>query len=193
MAILCWIAHGSWHLLNGHPEHALWACHVGTLAVGLGMILGWPEGTGAGLLWLSVGVPMWIYAILTGEAFIPTAALTHVGGAILGIVGARDMGFSRGTWWKAGAGLAALNLLCRSITPPAENVNLAFSVWPGWERLFPSHLLYLLVVFALCLGVFRLVEAALREETDAVLPDRQGDGAGAGREDPGDQEHLPLG
>jgi hypothetical protein len=162
VGVLFYFAHAAFHVLSGHPEHVLWACHLGTLAVAVGLMASWPGAIAVGFLWLTVGLPMWVYDILARDAFLPTSTLTHVGGFILGLLGIRAMGFPRGTWWRAGAALLLLHLACRWITPEQGNVNLAFSVWPGWEDTFPSHTIYVLLLLALCLVIFAGAEAVLR-------------------------------
>lgn len=161
--VVFYCAHASQHLQAGHPEHLLWVCHLGALAVGVGLIAGWPGGVSTGLLWLTVGVPMWVYDLITGGEFLPTSTLTHVGGFLLGLFGLKAVGLPKGAWWKAGAAIVPLFLVCRWITPAPSNVNLAFSIWPGWERYFPSHPVYAVAVFVFCLGVFAVAEVVLRK------------------------------
>ena len=57
--------------------------------------------------------------------------------------------------------LVALQLLTPWITPAAANVNLAFTVWPGWEQYFPSYGVYITSLDLLALGLFAGLEYAL--------------------------------
>jgi hypothetical protein len=57
---------------------------------------------------------------------------------------------------------ARLQQLSRFITPPAANVNLAFSVYTGWERYFPTYRTYWLVMFAVTVIVYYLVDRIFR-------------------------------
>ena len=49
----------------------------------------------------------------------------------------------RGTWWRALLALAALQLLCRFVTPAAANVNGAFRSYDAFAALVPGHAAYL--------------------------------------------------
>ena len=55
-----------------------------------------------------------------------------------------------------------LLLLTRLLTPREDNVNLAFRVAPGWEALFPSYPLYLLLLVGVGALTFFLVERGLQ-------------------------------
>ncbi len=99
--------------------------------------------------------------LATGGELIPTSFLTHVVGFALGLHGVRRLGFPRGTWWKATLAFVAVWPVTRLLTPRAANVNLAFFVHPGWERLFPVYALYFFAIVALAAGTFSVVERVL--------------------------------
>ena len=163
LAVVCYGIHASRRLAHQHPEELLWACHMGTLAVGVGLLCRWRSCVAVGFLWLTLGVPLWALNVLTGGNFLPTSPFSHLGGWMLGALGLRGTGLPRHTWWKAGAALVPLFFLCRWATPEEANVNLAFAIWPGWEKHFPSHAVYVLAVLALSIGVFLAAEIALRK------------------------------
>jgi hypothetical protein len=162
LGIAFYAAHAGLRVAEGHPENLLWACHLGCLATGLGLLLGRPGLNGVGLLWLVLGVPLWIYDLATNWEFQPTSHLTHVGGLLLALLGLRAMGLSEPVWWKAFLGLLLLHSLCRGVTPAESNVNLAHAIWPGWEPYFPSHTVYVALLAAFCLGLFVGVERVAR-------------------------------
>ena len=58
--------------------------------------------------------------------------------------------------------LIALIGICRLVTPPDANVNVAFAIYPGVEKYFPSHPIYLAVMMVLSAGYFFLGEYAMR-------------------------------
>jgi hypothetical protein len=154
--------HYGYHLYHHRPWDLLWACHVAAALVGIGCLLDWPPCVGIGLLWLMAGVPLWVLDLVTGGEMTPTSILTHLGGLAVGMSYVGVRGMSAGSWWQAGLALIALQLLCRWVTPASENVNIAFTVYKGWERWFPSYFWYwlmLTIVFAL---VFALSEYGLR-------------------------------
>jgi hypothetical protein len=50
--------------------------------------------------------------------------------------------------------------ICRAITPPAANINLAFRVHDGWEPYFSSYALYFAMLLAIAAAIFTGVERA---------------------------------
>ena len=137
-------------LLHRDPADLLWACHVACTLVALGLLSGRPLPNTIGVLWLSVGVPLWLLDLAGGGQLHPTSVLTHLGGLLLGIAGIRALGLPRHAWAKAILALALLGLVCRLGTPAHANVNLVHAIHPGWGPLFPSYPVYALCVFSLC-------------------------------------------
>jgi hypothetical protein len=162
LAVVFYAVHASHELWMGRPEGLLWSCHLGSLAVGVGLLLRWPTWIGVGLLWLVVGLPLWAIESARRVGFEPTSPLTHVGGLVLGLLGVRKLGLPRPIWWKASALLVALQLVSRWITPERANINLAFAIWPGWERYFPSYVVYITSIDLLGLVLFAGLEYAAR-------------------------------
>jgi hypothetical protein len=144
--------HWAYHLVHQRPWDLLWACHLAAALIGIGCLLDWPPGVGIGVLWLCVGVPLWVLGLATGDEFAPTSILTHVGGMAIGLIYVGYRGMPVGSWWQAILALIALQQLCRWVTPADKNVNMAFAVYQGWETWFPSYLWYWVlftIVFAL--------------------------------------------
>jgi hypothetical protein len=111
--------------------------------------------------WLAFGTPLWAFDLAMGSVFFPTSALTHVGGLAVGWRTLQRLGWPIGAWRVAVvAGLGWL-VVTRLVTLPEHNVNLVFSVYPGWE--WAPHAVYLGGLVAMSALVFFLVErAALR-------------------------------
>jgi hypothetical protein len=144
----------------------LWACHLAAVLVGVGLLGEWPAVVAVGVTWLAVGVPLWLFDLAMGGEFTPTTLLTHVGGLAVGLVGLWHLRMPAGVWWKALLGLAALQQLCRWVTPPAENVNVAFSVYPWMQPYFSSYGRYWLAMAVVFGGLYFVTELVLRK----VLP-----------------------
>ena len=68
----------------------------------------------------------------------------------------------RQVWWKAILAIWMLQYVTRQSAPPAGNVNLAFGVWPGWEGVFPSYLVFELMLLVSMLSIFFIAETAAR-------------------------------
>ena len=163
LAVAFYAIHGGYHILDHHPEHLLWACHLATVLVGLGFLCRAPALNGIGFLWLLVGNLLWIIDLANGAPLLPTSLFPHVGGFALSVYGLRSLGLPRGTWWKAVMGYVLLQQLCRWFTPPQSNVNISFAVWAGWDGVFPSYLWFaLLTESAGALSYFLIERAVLR-------------------------------
>ena len=161
-ALGCYAIHAAFHLLHGRPEELLWACHFGAALVGVGLLSSSAATNGIGSLFLLMGTPLWLLDLAGGGEFYPTSCFTHLGGLAIGLYGARRLGVPSGTWWKAVVGLVALILVCRLLTPPRANINVAFSIYAGWERIFPNHAVYLMTMICLAMGYFLVCEYVLR-------------------------------
>jgi hypothetical protein len=48
------------------------------------------------------------------------------------------------------------------VTPPAANINVAFAVYPGLEKTFPSHPMYLTTMMIMSVAYFLICEYVLR-------------------------------
>lgn len=162
VALAGWSLHAAVVVARHHPENLLWSCHVATLGVALGLLTGSPRVLAPAAFLALLGAVTWpIDVVVTGE-IEPTSAVSHVTGIALGLAGLRRLGLPRGTWLRAAAFLLGLHVLSRFVTPPAENVNLAFAVHASLSRVVRSHALYITgVTVAVTLG-FRLLERALR-------------------------------
>jgi hypothetical protein len=161
-AVVCYAIHATFHLVHGRPEELLWSCHLGAALVGIGFLCSSATINGIGLLFLCMGTPLWLMYLAEGGEFYPTSCFTHLGGLAIGLYGARRLGLPSGTWWKAVGALIALILVCRVVTPRRANVNVAFAVHAGLEKVFPSHLVYLAIMMGAAAGYFLILEYVLR-------------------------------
>jgi hypothetical protein len=51
------------------------------------------------------------------------------------------------------------------VTPARENINLAFRVFEGWERIFPDFQVYRIFLLAVLAALFYASERFLRKPT----------------------------
>jgi len=161
-AIVFYMAHAATWLQRGVPGSLLWACHLGCLMVGFAVLADIPFLSAVGVHWLILGNIMWLLYLAGGGEFICTSQLTHLGGLLIGLWYARRTGFPHGSWLAALAGIAGLHLLSGYVTPPAENINLAFRVHESWVGIFPVFLFYRLFLLAASAALFFSVERAAR-------------------------------
>lgn len=160
MAIVFYIAHATTWLLRGVPGGLLWACHLGCLMIGIAILAEIPLLNAVGVLWLVLGNLLWTIDLAWGGEFIATSPLTHLGGLLIGICHGKRVGFPRHSWLAALAGIAALHVLSGYITPPAENINVAFRVHGSLKGVFPDFQVYRLFLLAAIAALFYALERA---------------------------------
>jgi len=158
LALCFFIIHATFHATHGRPWDILWNCTLSNLLVGIGLLIGSPRAVAIGASWLCMGNITWLADVFTGGELFATSFLTHFGGLTVAILGARVLGWPRLTFLWATGGLLLLQQLCRLFTPPAANVNLAFSVYTGWERIYSSYRVFWLSMFVQSVLVYFLVD-----------------------------------
>lgn len=156
------VAHAIEAVLRHLPWDALWACHVSCLFLAAGALTSSGVLATIGLCWVVFGTPLWVIDLVSGSALYKTSVLTHLGGLALGVRIVRREGVPAGAWWKALLTMLGLVLLTRVLAPPATNVNLAFSVYPGFEKWFPTYGRYFVFMFVLNGVSFLLTEKVAR-------------------------------
>lgn len=151
------------HIARGEAPDLLWLCNVAPLVLALGCALGRARLIATSICWLGFGTPMWLIDLFGGGSWMLASLTTHLGGLLVGLFAVRQLGWPRRSWLTAVAAHVGVLGLTRLLTPPKFNVNLVFGVWPGWETLFPSHLVYLVGLGALAsLTYYVLERLALR-------------------------------
>ena len=160
-ALGCYAVHAAYHLAHGQAENLLWACHFGAVLVGIGLVVSSATLNGVGALLLCMGTPLWLRDLVAGAKFMPTSCFTHIGALLIGLYGAWRLGMPQGLWWKSSAALMTLIVIARLVTPAEANVNVAFSIHPGWEPLFPSHKSYLTIMVLLASVYFFITQQVL--------------------------------
>ncbi len=141
-AILFYLVHGIYWYSNGVLSNMLWACHLASLIVGIGLFLKNKLLITAATLLLIMGNIFWALFLWGGGKMELTSPLTHLGGLICGLYGCYVYGVQVHAWIFTVVFLACLQIISRFITPEIENINLAFAVAEGWDKLFPDYLVY---------------------------------------------------
>ena len=172
LAIAFYVLHALVHVSRGEPYDLLWGCHLAVLLVAAGLLRSNATLNAIGLLWSCFGLPIWLIYTFTGGEFMPTAALTHLGAFVIGIYGVGRFGIPRGSAWQGLAAYLALWALTRVLTPESANINLAFSVWPGWEDRFPTYPIYFATLLVSGACTFALTEVLFRRVPPAATPQR---------------------
>ena len=162
LVLAIYLLHGANHMASGQVQQMLWVCNVGLLGIAVGWLLAAPRVLATGCIWLALGTPLWLYGAIAEFGFQASSVLAHFGGLSLGVLGLHSLGLPRGTWWTAALATLPLMLVSRLFTPGDQNVNMAHRPWPGWEGVFPSHLLFLLLFYAAYVAALFGIEAVAR-------------------------------
>ena len=148
-------------LIQHQPEGALWACHVGCAVVGVGCLARRRMIVAVGSLWLFYGTLVWIIDLAFGSPLLPTSLFTHVGGLVVAAFAIRRLGWPRFASLVATIAFFVLLGITRLVTPPRANINIVFSIPPGWETRFPSFPAYFAFLFLTAFAIFVALDVAL--------------------------------
>src|SRR6185437_8352001 len=141
----------------------LWACNVAMPLLAFGCFLAHARMCVCAFLFLLYGTPMWLLDLVAGGGMVLTSPLLHLGGLGLAAYAVWRLGWPPRTWLVAAGGAALVLAISALVTPPAANVNMAFSVYKGWEHWFPSHRVYLAGMWLGAASVFFVAERIARK------------------------------
>lgn len=131
--------HALGKLEHGLLGEMLWACHVASLLVGIGMLTRrtWLIAIGT-LFHLAVGLPAYLLDLIVLRTTTFTSVLAHTVPPMAGLLALRHEAWPRWTPLAAGSLYIVLIPISRWLTEPALNVNMAFTPWPPLAALSPS-------------------------------------------------------
>lgn len=140
----------------GDPFDYLWSCHVGLLLVGIALWLPGARAAALAFLWVLIGFSLWGIDVLNGRSVDAMTLAVHGGGMAVASFALWRRGWPKGyVFWLVILGYLVLQQICRWVTPPELNVNLAFGIRAGWEGSFADYWPYLgLIVGGSSLGLF---------------------------------------
>jgi hypothetical protein len=161
-----------WRLNNpAELGNMLWPCNIGNLILAIGILAYRPPLIRVATLWMIPGLVVWfIYVVLTWGVFL-TSTLAHVGGVTVALFAVYRVGMDKTTWLYAFGGYLLLQLLAFLFTAPALNVNLAHSVYEGWQGTFNAYWKFWLattvvsafILFALGMVLWKVWPARVEE------------------------------
>ncbi len=108
----------------------------------VGLLLGFNELICISVLLLIIGAPLWPIEIIRTGIMELTSIGTHYAGLIVGLFVLRKAGMGRNSWLYAWILFLVLQQFTRLFTPAELNINLAHSIYPGWENIFSAYWQY---------------------------------------------------
>ena len=143
----------------------LWLCNISALLAGISLLLGIPYLAMVGAFWMILGGCSWFLNVLVNHTFDESISyFTHFSYTGIAIFLFFRIPIGQWLWLGCFAWYLFSQFLSRFFTPPSENVNLAFSIWPSWDKLFSSYFLFwcfltlscLIFLFVMNKVIFRL-------------------------------------
>src|ERR1039457_1798426 len=101
LALLFYLLYVIHYVPTARAYNIVWPCHIGCLLVGVGLLLRKAVLNSIGLIWVTLGIPLWILNLISGSQSLVYSFLTHWGGFLLGLLGVYLLGIRKGSWWKA--------------------------------------------------------------------------------------------
>jgi hypothetical protein len=143
----------------------LWMCNIANLALALGLFAAQPAVIRSAVIWLGLGLPMWIWYLIQAGRLVPASFLTHIGALAIGLVTLASVRINRRAWLYAFVWFLLMQQLCRWITPDELNVNMSQGlrlgdITTGWERIVSAYWQFWLIstpLTALCLWIANCV------------------------------------
>lgn len=131
LALGAYALHAAHKLEHGLFAEMLWACHVASLLIGLGILARSIPIVAVGTLFhVAVGFPAYLLDIIVLRSTTVTSVLIHTLPPLAGLaLMRRESPWPRWTPLAAGSLYVALIPISRWLTDPALNVNLAFRPW----------------------------------------------------------------
>ncbi|MCJ7432814.1 MAG: hypothetical protein MUO77_04935 [Anaerolineales bacterium] len=127
---------------RGEIAHILWVCHISNLLIAVGLFLGYIELVRVSVLWLMIGAPLWPIDIIRAGIMDVTSIGTHYAGLVVGLLVLGQPVMGKRSWLYALIWFLSLQQLARMFTPAEFNINIAHSIYPGWEQFFSAYWQY---------------------------------------------------
>jgi hypothetical protein len=161
LPVCFFLAHLHYHLEHGTPGHLLWLCNLSNLVLAVGLFLQKPFLIRIAALWLIPGIPLWIWDMSrTGDDPLSTF-LSHMGGTAVAILALGKVRATPNMFFYAWLYGFFVQLICRFVTPPELNVNVAFQIYPGFDLIFQNYWSYWIFSAMLAMVVLWLLNILL--------------------------------
>jgi len=145
LAILLW--HALYTALYMDPQYLFFICYPANLLVAVGIIGRYPVFIGIGTKWTILALPfVFLDYFITGDYEV-SGILFHLSGPIIGIIALKTYRLPPYTFMGALCFGVVFQMLARQFTAESLNINIAFSVWRGWETMFPDYRIYIAIVY----------------------------------------------
>ncbi len=116
-----------------------WLCNISTLLAGASLILGLQQSALIGATHMIIGLSCWYFNVIFNSTFGDAILyITHFSSACVAVYLFFRIPVERYLWVGCFCWYILSQVLSRLFTPTKENINLAFSIWPGWDTPFSN-------------------------------------------------------
>ncbi len=128
-------------------QYLFFICYPANLLVAIGIFRKKPVFIGIGTQWSILAMPfVFLDYYISGEYEI-SGILFHLSGPLIGLLALQRYRLPKMTFlYTIGLGVI-FQVLARLFTSKELNINIAFSVWRGWETIFTDYRMYLVLVY----------------------------------------------
>lgn len=156
LPLLFFFGQGVHYWRTGELGHLMWMCNVGLLVLALGLFFEKPLLVRVPAIWTIPGIFMWFFFYVVTWGVFLSSVLVHVGGLAVAGIALRTYRMDRHSWRYAFGWALLVQLISRFATAPELNVNVAHTIQPGWERVFPSYWMFWLTAIVVMAAVLWL-------------------------------------
>ena len=146
MPLLFFFGQGVHYWRSNELGHMLWMCNIGLLVLAFGLFFEKPLLVRVPAIWTIPGIFMWFFFYVVIWGVFLSSVLVHVGGLVVAAIALRSYRMDAHSWRYAFGWFLLVQLLSRFLTAPQLNVNVAHTIQPGWERVFPSYWMFWLAL-----------------------------------------------
>jgi hypothetical protein len=135
------------NLLFNKISNVLWLCNLSTLLAGVALLIWIPQVALVGATYMILGMVLWIGDLILNHAFYSlNSFIVHFAFAASGLYLFKKIAVSRYLWIGCFGWYLFAQVLSRGLTNGSENINIAFSMWTGWDKVFSSFFSFWLFV-----------------------------------------------
>lgn len=154
-----------WRLIQyisvGTPDWIIYSCHVSTLLLGVGMVVGSAWMIRVAAIWLVIGLPMWIIDAWVTQVVWVASIFSHVGGFFLALYAISKVRATGQSWLPALLWFVGLQMLTRYTTRPELNINVAHTPYELFKDTYSGYWVFWIVCTLVVAFMVWIVEFCL--------------------------------
>ncbi len=168
--LACWLVQAIRY--RDAPANLLWMCHIAALLLAIGVFVRLGIVVRIAAVWSIVGVPLWLIDVVANGAH-PASILSHIAVPVVGFFALRE---HRGPALPIAAYALTLFIIvqqvCRMLTPPALNLNVAHAPY-AVTMTYPAYWALTTIALAALLALVAFASTKIPTATAPAAPRAQ--------------------